>query len=54
MEFKSGDILMHKRYGVIGSYLKCYLPTASKLTVQIKCTDGRIFYAPYDEFIKVN
>lgn len=54
MEFKIGDRLMHKSLGVTGAYLKDYYPTCSKRTLQIKCDDGRIFYAPYIDFVKIN
>lgn len=54
MEFKIGDRLVHKKLGIRGYFLKAYYPTCSARTLQIRCDDGRVFYAPYTDFIKIN
>lgn len=54
MEFKIGDRLVHKNLGIKGYFLKDYYPTGGARTLQIKCDDGRVFYAPYRDFVKIN
>ncbi|MBS9773819.1 MAG: hypothetical protein KGV59_01500 [Tenacibaculum sp.] len=40
--------------GIEGVFLQEYKPTGKPLTLQIKCYDGRIFYAPKIEFTRIN
>lgn len=51
-DFKIGDKLIHIGTGIVGLFLKSYYPTASARTLQIKCSNGKIFYAPYNQFRK--
>lgn len=54
MEYKTGDRLVHKKLGIQGYFLKSYYPACSARTLQIRCDDGRVFYASYTDFIKIN
>jgi hypothetical protein len=44
---------LHVPTGQIGSFLKEYKPTGRQLTMQIQLQDGRIYFAPSNEFIKI-
>lgn len=45
--------LKHLGTGNIGVFLKDYYVTGRGYTTQIKMDDGRIYYAPSHEFVKV-
>lgn len=45
--------LKHIGTGNIGVFLKEYKPTGMNWTTQIKMDDGRIYYAPSCEFVKI-
>lgn len=54
--FKVGDrvvCIALDYYGVCGTVIKQYCPTACEQQTLIKCTDGRQFHAPTRLFRKV-
>ena len=46
------DYVMHES-GLKGKVIKKYKPTGRDITIQILLNDGRIYYAPINEFIKL-
>lgn len=46
--------LIHTLTGNIGEFIKEYRPMGMSLTTQIRLKDGRIYYAPSSEFVKID
>lgn len=47
-----GDIVKHES-GIVGKVVENYKPTGGEWTIKILTNDGRQYYAPESEFIKV-
>lgn len=50
----SSKRLKHIHTGNCGYFVKEYTPTGMSLTIQIRLDDGRIYFAPANEFIAIN
>lgn len=53
IQSNESEKLKHLGTGNIGVFLKDYYVTGRGYTTQIKMDDGRIYYAPSYEFVKI-
>lgn len=51
-EIRIGDRVYCITSGVFGHVTKIYVPTACEKQIMVKTNDGRLYHAPYSQWVK--